>query len=97
MKKQKAYLLTSIVCFVLAVFFLGLMFQGCATTPKQKQLITIESFNSIYKQYLDEYDAQPISVRQRWKKNVDPYWETASDAIKLYIESRNINSADTEY
>lgn len=76
------------LALVLALFIVF----ACATTPKQKQLMTIETFNSMYKQYLDEYDKQTPEVQAKLKANVDPLWATASDAIKVYAKIKDPTS-----
>ncbi len=59
---------------------------SCSSTPKQKQLLTVETFNSVFKQYLDAYDRQPDSVKAKWKEDIDPHWKTASEAVGIYAD-----------
>ena len=77
-----------VICFILML--------GCATTPKQKQLLTIDSFNDIYKQYLDAYDLQPPTVKAKWKEDIDPLFKTASDAIKAYAKISDPTSLEAK-
>ena len=67
------------------VLLLIILLVACAATPKQKQLLTLEAFNGVYVQYLDEYDRQPPSVQADWHKKIDPYWAEASKAIDAYL------------
>lgn len=80
MKKFRWIYIVKWLMIVLCLFLLA-----CATTPKQKQLLTIETFNGIYKQYLDVYDRQPENIKAEWKKDIDPYWQEASTAIDAYM------------
>lgn len=80
------------VMVVLCVFLVT----ACASTPKQKQLLTIETFNGIYKQYLDEYDRQTPEVKAEWKKDIDPYWKEASKAMDAYLAFTDPSSTDAQ-
>ena len=77
---------------LLSIFIIA----SCATTPKQSQLLTIETFNGMYKQYLDEYDKQPEEIQDKWKREVDPYWAEASQAISEYLKVSNPDSTEAE-
>ena len=77
---------------MIAVMILAIVAFSCATTPKQKQLMSIETFNGLYKQYLDEYDRQPLDIQAKWKADIDPLWATASDAIKSYAKIKDPTS-----
>lgn len=70
---------------IVVAVLLCVVFVACASTPKQKQLLSIETFNGLYKQYLDEYDRQPDEIRAEWKVKIDPYWREASLAIDAYL------------
>jgi len=74
--------------FVLLLFIVF----ACGTTPKQKQLMAIDTFNSMYKQYLDNYDRQSPEMQAQLKEVVDPLWKTASDAIKVYAKIQDPTS-----
>lgn len=71
---------------------LAIIALSCATTPKQKQLMTIDSFNSVYERYLNTYDQQNPVVQAEWKEKVDPLFKTASDAVKAYAKIKDPTS-----
>ena len=73
-----------------------LLLVACATTPKQKQLLTLETFNSVYEQYLDIYDTQTDATKAEWKVKVDPYWKNASAAIDAYMAIADPSSTDAQ-
>ena len=72
--------------------FIAIVALSCATTPKQKQLMAIDTFNSMYKQYLDQYDRQSDEMKTQLKETVDPLWKSASDAIKVYAKIKDPTS-----
>ena len=88
--KQRQSRLVLVIAVVLAFVI------GCASTPKQKSLLTIETFNGIYKQYLDEYDRQSDDVQKKWKEQIDPYWKEASQAIGAYLKITDPNSSEAQ-
>ena len=75
---------------LLALFFII----ACASTPTQKRLMTVSTFNSIYKQYLDEYDKQPVTIQEKWKVEIDPYFAEASLAMDAYLAITDPTSTD---
>jgi len=81
---------------LLVIALLSIFIVSCATTPKQSQLLTIETFNGMYKQYLDEYDKQPEETQIKWKVEVDPYWAEASQAITEYLKISDPSSTEAE-
>lgn len=80
------------VAVLLCIFLVG----ACSATPKQKQLLTLETFNGVFKQYLDVYDRQPESIQQEWKKDIDPYWAEASLAMNAYMAISDPTSSDAQ-
>lgn len=77
--------LVETLALVLALFIVF----ACATTPKQKQLLAIDTFNGLYKKYLDIYDQQTPKIQAEWRDKIDPEWKAASDAIKEYASIKN--------
>lgn len=80
---------------VIVALMLGIL-MACAMTPMQKQLMTLQTFNGIYTQYLDEYDIQPPSVQSNWKEQIDPYWKEASLAMNAYMAISNPESTEAQ-
>jgi len=80
---------------VIVGLMLGI-FMACAMTPMQKQLMTLDTFNGIYRQYLDEYDRQPASVKENWKEQIDPYWKEASLAMNAYMAVSDPDSTEAQ-
>ena len=78
-----------VLALVLAFFIVS-----CAATPKQKQFMTLDTFNSMYKEYLDIYDTQPPSIQAEWKAKVDPYWKEASLAMNAYMAITDPDSTE---
>jgi len=81
---------------ILALFFVVGMVAGCAGTPIQNRLMTASTFNSVYKQYLDSYDRQPVTIQQKWKVEIDPYFAEASAAMGAYIAITDPLSSDAQ-
>lgn len=78
----------------ISVFFVLLMFVACAGTAIQNRLMTADTFNSIYKQYLDAYDRQPVTIQQEWKVKVDPLFAEASLAMGAYLAITDPSSSE---
>jgi len=81
---------------VLIAIFAMVLVLSCAMTPKQKQLMTFETFNSVYKQYLDAYDRQDDATKAKWKAEIDPYWKDASAAVDAYMAFSDPTTTDAQ-
>jgi len=81
---------------ILALFFVVGMVAGCAGTPTQNRLMAADTFNSIYKQYLDSYDRQPVTIQQKWKVEIDPYFAEASLAMGAYMAITDPLNSDAQ-
>lgn len=86
--RQKLRWIVVLLCIFVVV--------ACAATPKQKQLLTLETFNGLYKQYLDEYDRQTPEIRAEWKADIDPYWKEASTAMDAYLAITDPKSTEAQ-
>ncbi len=78
------------------LFVMLLLICSCATTPKQKQVLALDTFNGLYEQYLDEYDRQPEAIQAKWRDDIDPYWAEASLAIDSYVKLTNPDTPEGE-
>ena len=78
------------------VLFVVLLLFACAGTPTQQRLMTADTFNSMYKQYLDSYDMQSVTIQQEWKVKIDPYWAEASAAMDSYLTITDPSSTDAQ-
>jgi hypothetical protein len=81
---------------ILALFLVIGMVAGCAGTPTQNRLMTADTFNSIYEQYLDSYDRQSGTTQQKWKVEIDPLFAEASAAMGAYTAITDPSSSDAQ-
>lgn len=73
-----------------------ILVSSCATTPVRNQLLTLDTFNNIYEQYLNAYDQQMPEVKAKWKAEIDPYWLDASVAIDAYVAFTDPTTPDAQ-
>jgi len=67
---------------------------ACAGTPTQNRLMTADTFNSIYEQYLDAFDRQSGTTQQKWMVEIDPLFAEASAAMGAYMAITDPSSSN---
>lgn len=80
----------------IAVLLCVILVMACSATPKQKQLLALETYNGLFVQYLDTYDKQTPEVKAEWHRDIDPYWHEASKAMDAYLAISDPSSTEAQ-
>jgi len=80
---------------ILALFLVAVWVQGCATTPKQKQLQVLKANNRVVRDYIDLFKLQDKATQDKWRIEVTPLVKDFDDAVTAYDEAVS-GSADQQ-